>query len=361
MHGDTIDSSGSDRAGSYDASARPARTVLVLGGGGSLGAFQAGALLALLEAGIVPDALAGCSAGALNAAFLAAEPTVRRARALAGFWADPTTQRVLSPSTWGRLRGMAGALTTRGDALLDAGPLRRLVAAQVTAHDVSELAVPLHITTTCLDCGEAVHHGAGPLGDALLASCALPGLLPPVRLACGVGSGTAHRHVDGGVLCGVPVQAALDRAGPADRILVLDCGLAPTTGAAGSCAALPDAQGCCGLAAPPAESVRGYRAPEEETRGVLDVVLRAFAVARAAANRASVAAAVADPRVRVLPHVADAWAAGMLPSLPQGPRDFAGTVELLAAGERSAQVWLDAGGLYELAGHPATARTAPAA
>ena len=48
------------------------RDAVVLSGGGSLGAAQVGALRALLESGVRPDLLVGCSVGALNAAFLAA-------------------------------------------------------------------------------------------------------------------------------------------------------------------------------------------------------------------------------------------------------------------------------------------------
>ena len=51
---------------------RAPRTVFVLGGGGNLGALQVGMLQAVLERGIIPDELVGCSAGALNAAMLAA-------------------------------------------------------------------------------------------------------------------------------------------------------------------------------------------------------------------------------------------------------------------------------------------------
>ncbi len=50
------------------------RTVLVLGGGGALGAFQAGGLLALAEAGVFPDAVFGCSVGALNVRFWQLRP-----------------------------------------------------------------------------------------------------------------------------------------------------------------------------------------------------------------------------------------------------------------------------------------------
>jgi NTE family protein len=52
-------------------SARTGGTVFVLGGGGNLGATQVGMLHALLERGILPDAIVGASIGALNGAFLA--------------------------------------------------------------------------------------------------------------------------------------------------------------------------------------------------------------------------------------------------------------------------------------------------
>src|SRR2546427_12687345 len=53
---------------------RPPRTAFVLSGGASLGAMQAGMVLALYERGITPDLLVGTSAGALNAAFPATRP-----------------------------------------------------------------------------------------------------------------------------------------------------------------------------------------------------------------------------------------------------------------------------------------------
>ena len=49
------------------------RLVFVLGGGGSRGACSVGVLKALLEAGIKPDGLVGCSSGAFNAVALAAK------------------------------------------------------------------------------------------------------------------------------------------------------------------------------------------------------------------------------------------------------------------------------------------------
>lgn len=310
------------------------RTLLVLGGGGAMGAFQVGGLVALAEAGVLPDALFGCSAGALNAAFLASSPTLERTRELAEWWSHSSSRRVLSPSRWTTLRGMAAAFAARADALLDEAPLRALVTSHVGAHELSELAVPLTVTTTCLDCAEARHHATGPMVDLLVASCSLPGLFPPVRLQDG------HSHVDGGVVCGVPLEAALAAAGPDDRVYVLDCGLAPVTGTPGRCSALPHAgpTAACGLGATDAV----WEAPVETRRGALDVVLRSFTVARAVANRAGVAGLVDDPRVHVAPHVADAWAAGLLTQVPAGPRDFRHTPQLVEAGHRATAQWLAA-------------------
>ncbi len=320
-----------------------ARTVFVLGGGGALGAYQAGVLLGLAERGVVPDALYGCSAGALNAAYLAVDPSLGRARELAAWWTATPSRTVLSPGWWTRMRGFAAVAARRSDGLLDGRPLRRVVAEHVPAHDLSELAVPVSVTTTCLDCGVERHHDRGPVGDLLLASCALPGLFPPVRLADG------HRHVDGGVVCGVPVRAALDAAGPHDTVIVVDCALAPVTARPGACAALPVTgqaarEEACGLPAG-SDSGRSYVAPVESSRGAVEVVLRAFAVARATANRAGTADALTDPRVRVVPHVADAWAAGLLDDLPAGPRDFSRTRSLVQGGRAAAHGWVAADAL----------------
>ncbi len=56
-------------------------TVLVLQGGGALGAYQAGAYAALSEGGIEPDWIAGVSIGAINAALIAGNLPERRVRA----------------------------------------------------------------------------------------------------------------------------------------------------------------------------------------------------------------------------------------------------------------------------------------
>lgn len=312
------------------------RTHVVLGGGGAMGAFQVGALQAVLESGVRVDVLHGCSVGAVNAAFLAVRPDADRAEQLAALWCDPLMTRVLRPAWPARARGVARALR-RGGALLDDRPLRRLIATHVPAHDLAELTVPLTVTTTCLDCGAARRHGSGGIADTLAASCALPGLFRPVRLADG------HLHVDGGIVDGVPVGAALADAGPADRVLVLDCGLAPVTGRVDVCAATTPGvtTSACGV---PVADRDPYVPPVEAGPGALDSVLQAFTVARAVANRAAVRDALDDPRVQVLPHIADAWAAGLLDRVPAGPRDVAASAGLLEAGRAATAAWLAAHG-----------------
>lgn len=147
------------------------------------------------------------------------------------------------------------------------------------------------------------------------------------------------------MLCGVPLTAA----GPDDRIIVLDCGLAPVTWTRGQCtaagsedvlpgAALPGTLAshrteACGLT--PVRTGRRYVAPVEQGRGLVDVVLRAFTAARSLANRVEIADAVTDRRVLVMPHVADAWVAGLLEKLPSGSRDF-GSVHAPAGAGQSA-------------------------
>ena len=62
------------------------KTVLVLQGGGALGAYQAGAYAALCDAGHMPSWVAGISIGAVNSAIIAGNPPERRVERLREFW-----------------------------------------------------------------------------------------------------------------------------------------------------------------------------------------------------------------------------------------------------------------------------------
>lgn len=65
---------------------RPKRVVLVLQGGGALGAYQAGVYQALHEAGISPDWVIGTSIGAINAALIAGNAPEDRISRMQAFW-----------------------------------------------------------------------------------------------------------------------------------------------------------------------------------------------------------------------------------------------------------------------------------
>src|SRR5258708_36172071 len=70
-------------------------TVLVLQGGGALGAYQAGVYEGLAEQGFTPDWVAGVSIGAINGALIAGNPVEKRLERLREFW-----NRVSSGLPW---------------------------------------------------------------------------------------------------------------------------------------------------------------------------------------------------------------------------------------------------------------------
>jgi NTE family protein len=80
---------------------------LFLAGGGSLGAVQVGMLAELIDAGVQPDVIVGVSAGALNGAFLAFDPSPKMIERMAVLWSRMTTKEVLGLS-WRSLLGLLG-------------------------------------------------------------------------------------------------------------------------------------------------------------------------------------------------------------------------------------------------------------
>src|SRR3954466_4055429 len=179
--------------------AREIREAVVFSGGGSLGAAQVGALQALFEAGITPDVVVGCSVGALNAAFVAVDPTVARVNELEQLWRGMTREAVFPD---GRFT-VARRLAPRPDPLSSPAGVRALVADCVPVVDLADTTIPCHIVTTDLLAGEPVWWTTGDPAGVLTARAGLPALSPPVALG-------GSQHVDGGVTCPVPAQSALE-------------------------------------------------------------------------------------------------------------------------------------------------------
>jgi NTE family protein len=80
------------------------QVVLVLQGGGALGAYQAGVFQGLCEAGIAPDWVIGTSIGAINAALIAGNKPADRLDRLKEFW-DRVQSRSPLKAPWLSLFG----------------------------------------------------------------------------------------------------------------------------------------------------------------------------------------------------------------------------------------------------------------
>lgn len=190
------------------------RDVFVLSGGAARGAVQVGMLQTLFEAGITPYGLVGTSVGALNAAFLAWEPTLDRVHDLAERWQQLRTRDIFPGGTWSRLAHLAQGHPY----LFSSTALRSLIAEWVPERRLEDLPTRLRITTTPLAGSSATYHDRGDLAPLLLASTAVPGVFAPVDLQAD--DGRLIPHVDGGVADLVPIAGALDLA--PTRVFVLD-------------------------------------------------------------------------------------------------------------------------------------------
>jgi NTE family protein len=173
------------------------RRAFVLTGGGALGAVQVGALQALFAGGITADLLVGTSAGALNAAFIAHDPCYEAAVALEAIW-RAASRNTIFPI---RPREVALGLAGRLDHLVSPAGIRRWIEANLSFQRFDEVAVPLYVVATDLSTGEPVVLSEGEVLPALLASTALPGIFPPVRI-------NGATLVDGGISADVPVLQA---------------------------------------------------------------------------------------------------------------------------------------------------------
>ncbi len=268
------------------------RDAVVLSGGGSLGAAQVGALKALLESGVQPDLLVGCSVGALNAAFLAMDPTPARVDELEGVWRQLDRKDVFGPAR--RMASHALQLAVRkSDHLYEAHALRSLVRTWVPLRDLADTAVPCHVVTTDLMTGGTCWWSSGDPVTVLTASACLPAVFPPVALG-------GSLHVDGGVTRPVPVDRALELG--AARTWVIDVS-------------------------------GGSIGRRDERMNALDVLLLSFAISRSHLDREH------DPLLRPQQRVV------RLPRIDVGPmemRDFSQTSALIDAGYEAGRAAIQA-------------------
>jgi len=210
----------------------PGQVVLVLQGGGALGAYQVGVYEALHEAGVEPDWVIGTSIGAINAALIAGNAAPDRMPRLREFWAgveQGTRDDLLGrftglPHTAANLstvsQGIPGFFAPNPAAWLS--PHLKLGVEQAAYYDTDPLRATLSRLVT-FDCNRkghtrltvgAVNARNGEMRyfdsrdhairvDHIMASGALPPAFPAVRI-------DGDPYWDGGLYSNTPIEAVLD-------------------------------------------------------------------------------------------------------------------------------------------------------
>jgi NTE family protein len=183
----------------------------VLGGGGHLGAAEVGMLHALLHRRVRPDLIVGTSVGALHGAMVARDPSVASVEKLEAAWTELAALGVLGRS-W--FTDATILLRTRTH-MRSNEPLRRLATRLLEVRTFEELVVPFQCVAACIERSAEHWFERGPLVDAILASSAVPGILPPVEIG-------GEHFIDGGIVNSVPLDRAI--ALGAEEIFVLHVG-----------------------------------------------------------------------------------------------------------------------------------------
>src|SRR5213079_397406 len=183
---------------------------LVLGGGGMKGVAHVGVLQALTERGLVPSQIVGSSVGALVGAAWSAGKSIAELREIAlGLQRKDVFARAHADMAFKRMRAPALFRREPLDHLLD-----RLLG-NITFQDLQQ---PLVVNTVDVNSGMQVFWGLEgleevPVKDAVFASCALPGYLPPREIR-------GRFYVDGATVDNLPVGTA--RILGADLVLAVD-------------------------------------------------------------------------------------------------------------------------------------------
>ncbi len=217
---------------SSGADAEQGRIVLVLQGGGALGAYQAGVYEALHEAGIEPDWMIGTSIGAINAALIAGNESDDRLPALREFWRRMAHKTMWHEwGAWPRFMQAASYLSTVTaglpgffvpNPLAFLGPHVRLGAENAGFYSTAPLATTLgelvdfkriarnkprltvgaaHVRTSRMRYFDSRNEEL--TAQHILASGALPPAFPPVRI-------DGDLYWDGGILSNTPTEAIFD-------------------------------------------------------------------------------------------------------------------------------------------------------
>ena len=218
-------------------------TVLVLQGGGALGAYQAGVYEELMRTGHAPDWIAGISIGAVNAAIIAGNPPERRVERLRAFWDLVSSQLLLGPigpgeqarsffndasASFAVLFGLPGFFEPRmppawayplGAAqslsFYDTAPLRRTLTELVDFDLINAKKLRLSVGAVNIRNGNFVYFDNEEQDirpEHIMASSALPPGFPPVEI-------DGEYYWDGGLVSNTPLQFVLDEVPRPDMLV----------------------------------------------------------------------------------------------------------------------------------------------
>ncbi len=222
----------------------PAERILVLQGGGALGAYQAGAYEALDAQGATPHWIAGISIGAINAALIAGNRPHRRVPAMREFWEAATSiSSLIAPpalpsvalrrafnqvnASMVALCGLPGFFAPRIPAApfhlpgtpgalsyYDTAPLRATLDRVIDFDLLNNGPVRLSVGAVNVRTGNFAYFDTAERRlDArhIMASGALPPGFPPVEI-------DGEWFWDGGIVSNTPLQYVLDQPGSRPRV-----------------------------------------------------------------------------------------------------------------------------------------------
>ena len=176
---------------------------IVLSGGGAGGAYEAGVIKALKEAGVKFKLAAGTSAGALNASLIAADKIDQMVK----LWEDISQKKVLSIRP--KLK--------RG-ALLSDDPLEKLIRAEIdekAAKEIIDSSIKLIVISSDLRNKQAIvdedFKNYEQIIKSLMSSCSIPVVFPFQELSKGVNDKKlVDQLVDGGIVNNFPIKEAIE-------------------------------------------------------------------------------------------------------------------------------------------------------
>jgi NTE family protein len=168
-------------------------------------------LRALIEWGITPDLIVGTSIGAVNGAMIAADPSLSTIGRMADLWTTIGQKGVLDSSFIEQIK----TFSQSGTHLQSNESLRQLFTDAFTVERFEDLVVPFQCVAASIEAASIHYFEHGPLIEAVLASSAMPGLLPAVEI-------DGQHYFDGGLVAPIPLDRAIELG--ATTIYVLQVG-----------------------------------------------------------------------------------------------------------------------------------------